>query len=746
MQRPHLQQLFGVDKKNPVFTLWRNSENNPTDIHLYFGTELMEVVPDDRNNPQWKLMIARLYLAGIKPKKITDMFGPARTTIKRWADALVSGDPQRLVQALAGPGPKRKLTEEVSAFVEMRFGPIYAKDRYTYSRQIRSEIKQVFGREISSETLRPLLGRLKAQLKDINSNEPSPQNTQERANTCDLSGPDQDQASVNKPDNDRTTLDNRNNSVAFYQDQSPARPLFCHHAGVLIFCSLLTQLRRSLNEKARMIQQWIATLLSGAVNIEQTKVLDFKSLQRLLGGPVIASLYPQRTYLDILANQQTLTTLFQCNAELMHAQEATDFYYDPHTKHYTGAQTILKGWCPKAKGIGKVMHMDFIHTHQGHPLFIEHADNFNDLRERFSHTIKDFRHMMGWTDTLDLTFVIDRGIFKIDLFAHLRDKHHVHIVTWEKGYEKGQWDPSQQSGEFVLRKPKNSSTHLKDYHFQYRDRPWPKDTSIRQIIVRATNPNNRTIEVSVLASDPQRDANWIITAIFSRWLQENDFKYLDIHFGINQITSYAVLSYKKLQGLVEDKQVKSGKLKALEKARDTLKQQLGRLLVNQCIRTRCQGSAQQAKIDELKSQLTKITIEIQANRVKVSRLEELIDNEFSRLDTRRKSLMDVIKITARNMFYTRLYPFRKLYDNFRDDHVILRNLSRSVGFVLFGSQTVEVTLLPTMQHPAALRIHIQRFLDQLNAEKPLMPDDSGRVVVLKLNAPTGKLVSIQNES
>ncbi len=745
MQRPHLQQLFGVDKKNPAFTLWRDPEKCPTEIHLYFGAELMEVVPDDRNNPQWKLMIARLYLAGIKPKKITDMFGPARTTIKRWADALVSGDPQRLVRALAGPGPKRKLTDEVSAFVEMRFSQIYAKNRYTYSRQIRSEIKQVFGCEISSETLRPLLGRLKAQLKDKNPNEPSPQNTQERAKTCDLSGPDQDQASVNKPDNHRTTQENRNNSIAFYQDQSQARPLFCHHAGVLIFCSLLTQLRRSLNEKARMIQQWIATLLSGAVNIEQAKVLDFKSLQRLLGSPVIASLHPQRTYLDTLANQQTLTTLFQCNAELMHAREATDFYYDPHTKHYTGAQMILKGWCPKAKGIGKVMHMDFIHTHQGHPLFIQHADNFSDLRERFSHTIKDFRHMMGWMDTLDLTIVIDRGIFKIDLFAHLRDKHHVHIVTWEKGYEKGQWDSSQKSGEFILRKPKNSSAHLKDYYFQYRHRPWCKDTSIRQIIVRATNPNNRTIEVAILASDPQRDAKWIITAIFSRWLQENDFKYLDTHFGINQITSYAVLSYKKLRGLVEDKQVKSGKLKALEKARDILKQQLGRLLVNQCIRTR-QGSAQQAKIDELKNQLTEITTEIQANRDKVSRLEELIDNEFSRLNTRRKSLMDVIKITARNMFYTRLYRFRKLYDNFRDDHVILRNLSRSVGFVLFGSQTVEVTLLPTMQYPAAIRIHIQRFLDQLNAEKPLMPDDSGRVVVLKLNAPGRKLFSIQNKS
>ena len=745
MQRPHLQQLFGVDKKNPVFTLWRTPEKEPTEIHLYFGSELMEVVPDDRNNPQWKLMITRLYLAGIKSKKLTDMFGPARTTIKRWADALVSGDPQRLVQALAGPGPKRKLTHEVRAFVEMRFSPIYAQDRYTYSRQIRCEIKQVFGCEISSETLRPLVGRLKAQFKDKNPVESSVNNTPERANTCDLSGPDQDQASVNKPDNDQATSANRNNSIAFYRDQCQARPLFCHHAGLLIFSSLLTQLRRSLNEKAGMIQQWIATVLSGAVNIEQTKVLDFKSLQRLLGHSVIASLYPQRTYLDTLANQQTLTTLFQCNAEMIHAKETTDFYYDPHSKHYTGAQTILKGWCPKAGGIGKLMHMDFIHTLQGHPLFIKHADNFNDLRERFSPTINDFRRMMGWPDTLDLSIVIDRGIFKIDLFTHLREKHHVHLVTWEKGYKKGQWDSSQKSGEFILRKPKNSSTHLKDYHFQYYDRPWLKDTSIRQIIVRATNPNNRTIEVAILASDPQRDAKWIITAIFSRWLQENDFKYLDIHFGINQITSYAVLSYKKLRNWVEDKQVKSGKLKALEKTRDTLKQQLGRLLVDQCIRTR-QGAAKQAKIVELKRQLTNIAIDIEANRDHVSRLEELIANEFSRLDTRRKSLMDVIKITARNMFYIRLSPFRKLYDNLRDDHVILRNLSRSVGFVLFDSQTVEVTLLPTMHYSPALRIHIQRFLDQLNAEKPLMPDGSGRVVVLKLNAPGRKLVSVQTES
>ena len=56
--------------------------------------------------------------------------------------------------------------------------------------------------------------------------------------------------------------------------------------------------------------------------------------------------------------------------------------------------------------------------------------------------------------------------------------------------------------------------------------------------------------------------------MFRRWLQENDFKYLDKHFGMNQITSYASVSYKDLKDQVEDKQMKSGEYKALQKERN----------------------------------------------------------------------------------------------------------------------------------------------------------------------------------
>ncbi len=115
--------------------------------------------------------------------------------------------------------------------------------------------------------------------------------------------------------------------------------------------------------------------------------------------------------------------------------------------------------------------MDSIHTDQGQPVFVEHSDNFYDLRERFPQTVTAFRRMMRWDEDIPLTFIIDRGIFKIALFSELRDQLNVHIVTWEKGYQKGQWQEEQKSGEFIIQRAKNSSKDLKNYHFAFIDRP-----------------------------------------------------------------------------------------------------------------------------------------------------------------------------------------------------------------------------------------------------------------------------------
>ena len=56
---------------------------------------------------------------------------------------------------------------------------------------------------------------------------------------------------------------------------------------------------------------------------------------------------------------------------------------------------------------------------------------------------------------------------------------------------------------------------------------------MRQLIVVATNPEGKAVEVAVLTDDPTRPAREALRLIFNRWLQENDFNYADKRFGIN---------------------------------------------------------------------------------------------------------------------------------------------------------------------------------------------------------------------
>ncbi len=162
----NLQYLIGTDKKNPFFSVCRD-ENKPGCLYVYFGATLLEVVPDDKSNFEFKLLIARLYNAKTKIESITKAFGVARTTMKRWGDAIKSGDPERLIEALSGQGAPRKLTREVKAFVRVRFLNIYQENHYNYSAIIRDEIKEIFEKKISAESLRPMFNDLKDHVEEV---------------------------------------------------------------------------------------------------------------------------------------------------------------------------------------------------------------------------------------------------------------------------------------------------------------------------------------------------------------------------------------------------------------------------------------------------------------------------------------------------------------------------------------------------------------------------------------------------
>ena len=731
-----LQQLLGTDKRNPSFTICRDAEAGC--LHVYYGGDIFEKVPDDRNGPQYKMMVARLYNAGVNAVKLKEAFGADRKTMRCWGDALKSGDPEKLIRVMAGRQAQRKCTPEIQAFVRMRFPVIYKENPSSYNKQMRAEIADVYGEDLCPETLRPLLKELKEQMNGGSRGE-----DEKREIDCecvlDSEAVTGEQIEVLSPETGEVgMIEDSVVRQGYPASGATAEGSMCfvHHLGVLMFSAVLGKVEALVAEDGWMVKQWLVTIFLGAVNIEQSKLLDFDGLEAMLGR-TLRCRRPQRLQLGALASTEVADRLLALNAQEVNAQSYSDFYYDPHEKHCTTRKlTILKSWCGSKHFADKVLHMDFIHTCAGHPVHIAYGDNYNDLRERFGETVRAFRTVLSIDAQRVLTFAVDRGIFGKEFFRGIINDEHLHVVTWEKDYKRGSWNEKEVKGAFVMERCRNRAEDIKKFSFEYMDENWSKATAMRLLRVRATNPNGRTIELGILSDDLKRPAEDLIRLMFKRWLQENDFKYLEKHFGINQVTSYASVSYKDLKDQVEDKQMKSGEYKALEKERQTLRAQMKRALFNEHQHPG-KSSARQKTIKALTLQDEDITQRIEQTQKEVSRMEYLMNENYRRLDVSRKKIMDALKLIARNTFYNDLQPFKEKYNNYRDDHTLFRNLTRADGVMIACEDQVEVQLFPSAHYPPALRNIVDELLDRINADSPRMPDGSGRHITFKLGEKAG---------
>lgn len=69
-ETPPLQLILPTDKRNPSFSLYLTADERA--IHVYYGLELLEVVPADREHVAYKLLVARLYNAGLRVRTLTE--------------------------------------------------------------------------------------------------------------------------------------------------------------------------------------------------------------------------------------------------------------------------------------------------------------------------------------------------------------------------------------------------------------------------------------------------------------------------------------------------------------------------------------------------------------------------------------------------------------------------------------------------------------------------------------------------
>jgi len=120
-------------------------------------------------------------------------------------------------------------------------------------------------------------------------------------------------------------------------------------------------------------------------------------------------------------------------------------------------------------------------------------------------------------------------------------------------------------------------------------------------------------------------------------------------------------------------------------------------------------------IEQGHKEIAALQVQIAGTQAQESRLEAMIQADMVKMEGQCKRLMDVLRITVRNLFYQALQPFKKAYDNYRDDHDYFRKLTQSPGVMEVRAQEIVIHLMPRTNYGGELRKAVIQALEGMNA-------------------------------
>lgn len=585
--------LTGDNAFTDISVIFSKADNS---LSLQLGLALMEKLRRDPDTLQYKMAIGRLVNLGYPLRKIEEVLGHDRRTVQNWARGLTTLDPDELLRIYTGQGALPKVDAFIECFVRSRYRELRQTVR-NYREQIRRDVQASFKVCLSGEILRQIFRREDADAALL---QPEPAASPAGDKSSSVSVPGLPAASPNylPPDppapgpppsnpggdlpvlreNDCVSSPFSSSNVSGSRNHSPAAglpplsgglphggPVFRHHAGAILFSAWMDRVDCGRPESWGVQRQWLGQILQGAVNIEQSKGIAGADLACFTGAADLG-IFTQRGRLSAAIADETMAEwLYDANRRIVPdgPGQGQCFYYDPHTKECMTELPFLKGWCGRIHGTAKVLHMDCIHTRRGYPVYVRHYDNFYDLRERAVMTLDGFDKLFPEQARHDRVLVIDRGIFSREIFAVFRERGWG-LVTWEKGYSGDGWQEGSAFTECTITRYRNDTRHPRLYRFQIQEAPWEKEPEVRRLVVKATNPEGKTVEMGILCSSPTLAATEAIIWIFSRWVQENGFKTLDEHFGFMAITSYRNETYHEIAATLQDRPVESIEFRELK--------------------------------------------------------------------------------------------------------------------------------------------------------------------------------------
>jgi len=453
-------------------------------------------------------------------------------------------------------------------------------------------------------------------------------------------------------------------------------------------------------------------------SIEGFKTALARDFGLLLGLPIVPCVQTLRTHLCALAESVApdaiLRALLAACVRLEPVWEGA-YYVDGHFSPYAGQEPVAKGWNAKRR-LAEPGHTDvYLHDATGRALFFLNRPLNDSLVKVLPAVVREIRTV---APDQRVILIFDRGGYSGAGFRALTEQG-IGFITYLKGRKARRRFPSDR---FVHRWWEVDDPAGIGKRQRHVYRVYERGTRIRGAgLVRTLVIEDDKGQIPVLTNCEEMPGAKVVHLLRLRWRQENSFKYLSTHYGIEQIIQYGVTTASD-ERLVDNP------------ARARLHQQIADVRATLVFQEADIGHAVMtgASTDTvLTSQTRRATRALEA---RLARLEHRLaqtpakvpvtslprrPHKRATLKSDRHDLVTGVKLATYNAERLLARRFFRHYQDARDWLTIFRSLLQLPGSL---SQQRDGTIRVDLQAPDQPRIHraLGAFLAEINDLNPRM--------------------------
>ena len=431
-------------------------------------------------------------------------------------------------------------------------------------------------------------------------------------------------------------------------------------------------------------------------------------------------------------------------------ERAGTLYVDGHVRLYHGKQTELpKRFVSRQRLCLRGTTDYWVNDALGQPFFaverpIDHGMLESLKSDIVPRLLKDVPHQPSKeeleADPYRCRFVIvfDREGYSPAFFKEMWETHRIACITYHK-FPKETW-PEEEFSETQVTLPRGETVSLK-----LAERgSWIGDKKnglwVREIRKLNTSGHQTSLISSAYGQLAVQDA----AGLFTRWCQENFFRYMMEHFAIKLLSEYQT---EEIPGT--NRPVVNPRWRELDRRFRSLKTKLQRRHAELAAHTLHPDTAAKAvrkwevrkselmeTIEELEHDLAEVKQERTATPHHLEWDELPTEDKFERLAPSRKRLLDTVKLIAYREETALAQIVRATLSREDDARSLVREVFRSAADLTPDLESGELRIgLHSLSNPGSNRA-IEQLIGELNASELTYPGTSLKLVYSLHGSPT----------